>query len=298
MRARILALGLLLGCGVAPAWAGVPQSELIEAGMPETLVPFAARLSAAEGGWQAENQLGCVGFFQACPKTFISLYNGTKEQFKADHPGQVQAFLKYHRESWSQVSGYVDQLRGQQVTYGGNTFVIDDSAIVFGMQFGLGRIQAFLRGGCDAPKAGPGTSPAVDGNGVSVCRYFGYGVGYDVSAITGQAYANLQPVEPGGPDTAEPGVPPLVEGSPQSSDTWNLEAEVLADRKRIAIERAIMANKELQIEAQRMDAERRLGLLWAMRVLADVDRLQRRRAGDAAPEQGVTPRPDAGMSGE
>jgi hypothetical protein len=194
----------------------------------------------------------------------------------------VQAYLKYAGESWSQVSPYVEGLRGQQVTYGGKTFVIDDSAIVFGMQFGLGRIQAFLRGGCDALKAGPGTSPAVDGNGVSICQYFGYGVGYDVSAITGNAYANLQPVQLGVPDTAQPGVPPLVEGSPQSSDSWNLEAVALADRKRLAIERAIIANKELQLEVQRMENERRSGLLWAMRLLADIDsQEQSRRRIDA-----------------
>ncbi|TSD87501.1 hypothetical protein FFK22_016795 [Mycobacterium sp. KBS0706] len=287
MRAGTLALVLVSSCAAVPAWAGVPQSELIASGMPENLAPFAARISLAEGGWESDNQFGCVGFFQACGATFTSLYGGTKEQFKADRPGQVQVYLTYARTSWSQVRPYLGQLRGQQVSYGGKSFVIDDSAILFGMQFGLGRIQAFIRGGCEAPKAGRGTSPAIDGNGVSVCTYFGKGVGYDVSAITGIAYANLQPVQPGVPDTAEPGVPPLVEGSPQSSDTWNSEAEVLADRKRIAIERAIMANKDLQIEAQRMDAERRLGLLWAMRVLADVDRLERRRADNGTSQPGA-----------
>lgn len=292
MRTGTLALVLILGCASAPARAGVPQSELSANGMPENLAPFAARISSAEGGWESSNQFGCVGFFQACGATFTALYSGSKAQFLADRPGQVQAYLQYARTSWSQVEPYLGQLRGQQVTYGGKSFVIDDSAILFGMQFGLGRLRAFLRGGCEAPKAGPGTSPAIDGNGVSVCTYFGKGIGYDVSAITGSAYANLQPVQPGVPDTAEPGVPPLVEGSPQSSDTWSLEAGVLADRKRIAIERAIIANKELQIEAQRMDAERRLGLIWAMRVLADVDALQRRGAHEE------NPRPTAGTSGE
>jgi hypothetical protein len=292
---RSAALALVLagmGAITLPARAGVPQSELIAAGLPESLAPFAARLSAAEGGWTSNNSPpinppGCVGFFQACPGTFEQLYSGTREQFLQDRSGQVQALLTYHRTSWSQVAGYVDQLRGQQVTYGGKTFVIDDSAIAFGMQFGIGRIQAFLRGGCLAPKAGKGTSPAVDGNGVSVCQYFAYGVGYDVSAITGSAYSNMQPVQPGVPDTAEPGVPPIVEGSAQSSDSWNLEGVAMSDRKRLAIERAIIANKELQLEAQRMDNERRSGLLWAMRVLGDIDREDGRTgggAGDASPE--------------
>ncbi|WP_395675545.1 hypothetical protein [Inquilinus sp.] len=294
MTARTLAAILAMLAGITgSAMAGVPQSELIEAGVPASLAPFAERLSRAEGGWTANNSPpisppGCVGFFQACPGTFESLYSGTREQFLQDRPGQVQTFLSYHRTSWSQVAPYVDQLRGQQVTYGGRTFVIDDAAIAFGMQFGLGRIRAFLRGGCEAPKAGPGTSPAIDGNGVSVCRYFGYGVGYDVSAITGQAYANLQPVQPGVPGTAEPGVPPLVEGSPQSSDIWNLEASAMGDRKRILIERTITANKELQVERQRLEAERRLGLLWGMQVLADLEQLGslRRDAVTNASDQG------------
>jgi hypothetical protein len=82
VRTLTLALGLaMLGCAVTPARAGVPQSELIEAGMPESLAPFATRISAAEGGWTSNNSPpitppGCVGFFQACAKTFEPCLSG------------------------------------------------------------------------------------------------------------------------------------------------------------------------------------------------------------------------------
>ncbi|MGL4959854.1 MAG: hypothetical protein ACRC67_01385 [Inquilinus sp.] len=283
-RSGILAAAAVLLSAV-PAVAGVPQSEFIEAGAPASLAPFLERISAAEGGWTADNVAsrqnppGCVGFFQLCPEApFSSYYSGTQEQFKQDRPGQVQAYLNYAGAAWNDVKDNFSSILGRSATYGGKTVVIDESAAIFAMQFGGRIMKRFIDTGY---ACGSGTA---DGNGTTVCKYFVIGAGYDVSAITGQPYSGQVPVEPG--------VPPMAEGGPAEHQDWMLEMSAAA-RKRYWMEKAWAEYLSLEMEMAASEVQRRKGLLVAMQLLSDLDRLeeQRRRPG---PQDG----PSAGVAEE
>jgi len=271
-RRGILAAAAML-LTASPAAAGVPQSEFIDAGAPASLAPFLERISAAEGGWTSDNVAsrqnppGCVGFFQLCPEApFSSYYSGTQEQFKQDRPGQVQAYMRYAGAAWGEVKDNFSSVLGRSATYGGKTVVIDESAVIFAMQFGGRIMKRFID---NDYACGSGTA---DGNGTSVCKYFVIGAGYDVSAITGQPYSGQGPVEPG--------VPPMVEGGPAEHQDWMLEMSAAA-RKRYWMEKAWAEYLSLEMEVAASEVQRRKGLLIAMQLLSDLDRLeaQRRQPG-------------------
>lgn len=275
MRGRGILAATALFVAASPAAAGVPQSEFIDAGAPASLAPFLERISAAEGGWTADNVAtrrnppGCVGFFQLCPPPngpFDQYYSGTQEQFKQDRPGQVQAYLRYAGDAWQQVQDNFGSVLGRTVSYGGKTAVIDESAVIFAMQFGPGIMRRFVQNDYSC-----GTDTA-DQNGTSVCKYFLMGAGYDVSAITGQPYSGQGPVEPG--------VPPMAEGGPAEHQDWMLEMSAAA-RKRYWMEKAWAEYLSLEMEVAASEVQRRKGLLIAMQLLSDLDKLeaQRRQPG-------------------
>ena len=186
------AMGLLLALTAAPAaQAGVSQADLITAGMPASLAPFAARVSASEGNWDSVNPFGCAGAFQFCPDTRRRYYSGTVEQFLASPSAQVTAYRAYMANEWRIATGNgFESLIGRQVCHGGQCATITASSILMGCQFGCGsrgKLGHYFRtGNCDDRQA-------RDGNGLSVCAYLIRGAGYDVSAITGAPEATPAP---------------------------------------------------------------------------------------------------------
>ena len=173
---------LLLGLGTQKAHAAVSASELIAAGMPASLAPFAAAVSASEGNWDSVNQFGCAGAFQFCPATRQQYYQGSVADFLASPAAQVSAYRRYMADQWRlATANSFDTLIGRNLCWQGRCATITASSIIYGCQFGcasrgaLGRY--FQTGDC---------SRAVDGNNVSVCRYLILGSGYDVSEVTGE----------------------------------------------------------------------------------------------------------------
>ena len=175
-----------------PAQAGVTQAELVAAGMPASLAPFAAKVSASEGNWGSVNQYSCAGAFQFCPATRQRYYPGSLDDFLASPAVQVSAYRRYMADEWGLASrnGF-DGLIGREVCWEGGCATISASSILMGCQFGCASRGALGRyyqtGDCDR---------ARDGNGVSVCSYLIRGAGLDVSAITGTV--DPGPVPPAG----------------------------------------------------------------------------------------------------
>ena len=180
----------LFSCSAA--MAGVSAVELMSAGMPAECADFAADVSKSEGNWSSENKYGCVGAFQFCPGTFEAYYSGTKAQFKADHAGQVNAWLRYQRDEWAkaQRNGLTSAV-GRQLCHNGLCATLTDSSILKACQFGCGsggKLSNLVRNGynCDARNV-------KDGNLKSVCDYLIEGAGYGTSCITGNTSGELCP---------------------------------------------------------------------------------------------------------
>lgn len=182
---RLLRLGLLLVMGLTgqQARANVSQADMIAAGMPASLAPFAAAVSASEGNWTSLNRFGCAGAFQFCPDTRRQYYSGSVDSFLASPSAQVSAWRRYLADEWRKATANgFDDLIGQQVCYQGRCATLTASSILYACQFGCGARGKLgwysqLRD-CDDRRT-------QDGNLVSVCRYLIRGTGYDVSAITG-----------------------------------------------------------------------------------------------------------------
>lgn len=161
------------------------QADLIAAGMPASLAPFAEMVSASEGNWDSVNQYGCAGAFQFCPATRRAYYEGPVEEFLASPEKQVAAYRRYMSDEWKKATGNgFDELIGRNLCWEGSCAPITASSILMGCQFGCGARGDlgiyYTTGDCNA---------ARDGNGVSVCTYLLKGAGYDVSAVTGAAEA-------------------------------------------------------------------------------------------------------------
>ena len=192
-----LSIGLaaaLLTVGARPASAGVSQAELISAGMPASLAPFVARVSASEGNWTSVNQYNCAGAFQFCPATRQRYYPGSLADFLASPSAQVSAYRRYMADEWKLASGNgFPSLVGRQVCWEGACATVTESSILMGCQFGCASRGALGRyyqtGDCSA---------ARDGNGLSVCSYLIRGAGFDVSAITGTTPPGPTPPAGGG----------------------------------------------------------------------------------------------------
>lgn len=179
LRACVLALSGFLASPVA---AGVSQGDLIAAGMPSDLAPFAASVSSSEGNWDSVNWADCAGAFQFCPATRQRYYSGSLASFLASPSAQVTAYRSYMANEWGNATrnGF-DALIGSQVCYNGSCATISASSIIKACQFGCGyggKLGHYFRNGdCDA-------DGAKDGNDYSVCNYLISGAGYDVSDVT------------------------------------------------------------------------------------------------------------------
>lgn len=181
-RAFILSLCSFLSI-VAPVEAGVSQNDLVRAGMPDSFVSFASKVSASEGNWTSQNRYGCLGAFQFCPGTFEQYYQGSADSFLSSPSAQVNSWMNYQKTEWTKAQNNgLDSLVGQRVCYQGTCATITQSSILMACQFGCGKngkLDNLAKNGmnCDA-------NAVKDGNNLSVCEYLIKGAGYDVSAVT------------------------------------------------------------------------------------------------------------------
>lgn len=172
----------IAGFLASPVVAGVSTSDLVAAGMPSDLAPFAAAVSASEGNWDSVNWANCAGAFQFCPATRQRYYAGSLSSFLASPEAQVTAYRGYMANEWKNATrnGF-DSLIGSNVCYNGSCATITASSILKACQFGCGaggKLGYYYRtGDCDA-------DGAKDGNDFSVCNYLISGSGYDVSSVT------------------------------------------------------------------------------------------------------------------
>lgn len=112
-------------------------------------------------------------------------------QYLDSRDAQQNAWETYQARNWQTMQSVGATAYSGQTMADGT--VITDSGLIFASQFGVGKLQAYLKNGGTCVE-GKGTA-TNDGNGVCVSEYMRKGAGYDVSSFTRKA-ENLSNFKP------------------------------------------------------------------------------------------------------